>query len=490
MEQVQLRPAKGKGSRSKRAVCLLLIALAILAGALIYGIFWQFSLVLRLNGEEKMTAEYGENFQEPGVKPELIGKFLWKTGFSADTPIQVTGQVDTSRLGEQLVTYSAKFGPWSAQAQRRVLVVDTQPPVITLTPDSEATKVRPGARYVDAGYSAWDNRDGDLTDKVIRNEEEGTVYYAVVDSSGNPAYASREIPYLPYSDPEILLPDGEDVTFQVGTRFEAPLYQAIGGDGADITEAVEVSGTLDIYLPGDYTLTYSVTDGQGMTAQTEQHIHVTAAPAQTTNEPAGKVIYLTFDDGPGPYTRQLLDTLDEYGVKATFFVVNTGYDDVLREIVSRGHSIGVHSMSHKYDEIYASPEAFYSDLLGMQQKIYEKTGVRTWLMRFPGGSSNTISHFSPGIMTLLTQSVEAAGFRYFDWNVDSNDAGGARKASQVLKNVQDGVSRQRISLVLQHDIHPFSVEAVADILKWGQENGYQFLPLEMDSPAAHHGVNN
>ena len=194
--------------------------------------------------------------------------------------------------------------------------------------------------------------------------------------------------------------------------------------------------------------------------------------------------------GSAYYTQQLLEVLDKYDVKATFFVVDTGYDGMMKRIVEGGHSIGIHSVTHDYEEIYASPEAYFADLYGMQDIIYKNTGIRTHLLRFPGGSSNTISSFNKGIMTTLTQAVQDAGFRYFDWNVDSNDAGGARKTETVVENVTKGITRQRMSVVLQHDIHDFSVEAVEDIILWGLKRGYTFLPLEMDSPVFCHGVNN
>jgi peptidoglycan/xylan/chitin deacetylase (PgdA/CDA1 family) len=162
----------------------------------------------------------------------------------------------------------------------------------------------------------------------------------------------------------------------------------------------------------------------------------------------------------------------------------------MRRIVNEGHSIAIHTMSHNYSQIYKSEEAYFADIQGMQNLIREQTGVTTWLMRFPGGSSNTVSRFNEGIMTYLTQAVQDMGFCYFDWNVDSMDAGGARSAKDVFENVKDGVSARRISIVLQHDIKGFSVEAVEKILIWGIENGYKFLALDMTSPTSHHGVNN
>ena len=112
-------------------------------------------------------------------------------------------------------------------------------------------------------------------------------------------------------------------------------------------------------------------------------------------------------------------------------------------------------------------------------------------MRFPGGSSNTVSaHSYVGLMSLLTRAVQDAGFQYFDWNVDSNDAGGAKKAQTVFANVTAGVNQNRVSVVLQHDIHDFSVDAVEDIIVWGLNNGYSFERLTETSPGVHHGVQN
>lgn len=162
----------------------------------------------------------------------------------------------------------------------------------------------------------------------------------------------------------------------------------------------------------------------------------------------------------------------------------------MQRIVEEGHAIAIHSVTHNYKKIYESPDAYFADLRQMQQNILDATGVTTTLVRFPGGSSNTVSCFNEGIMTELTQAVQDHGYVYFDWNVDSNDAGGAKDRQTVYANVIRGVLRQNISIVLQHDTQSFSVEAVEDIIQWGLANGYTFLPLEETSPGCHHQVNN
>jgi len=135
-------------------------------------------------------------------------------------------------------------------------------------------------------------------------------------------------------------------------------------------------------------------------------------------------VYLTFDDGPSIYTDRILDILKEYGVKATFFVVAKGkedYEDSLRRIVAEGHTLGMHSYSHKYREIYASKEAFIKDVNALQDYLHDVTGVYPQVYRFPGGSSNRASGVS---MKDLEAYLSEIGVRYYDWNVSCRDATG------------------------------------------------------------------
>ena len=209
-------------------------------------------------------------------------------------------------------------------------------------------------------------------------------------------------------------------------------------------------------------------------------------------DPGNKVVYLTFDDGPGPYTQQLLDVLAKYNVKATFFVTNSNskYQDMIAKEYAAGHAIGIHTYCHDYNKIYASEEAYFEDLEAMQDVIVAQTGKETSLLRFPGGSSNTVSNITPGLMTTLTQEVQNRGYQYFDWNVSSGDAGETTDTDQVAENVIAGIQKHNVSVVLQHDIKAFSVDAVEKIIQWGLNNGYTFLPLNYDSPPAHHHINN
>lgn len=488
MEEQILRPRRRR-QRRRLMILLPVLLLLITAAVLVFRVN-RFTLTVIPEGQTEMTLEYGQPYQEPGTSAVLKGSLFWKAGIPLPIRVAAEGAVDESRLGKNTIHYCASFLAFHAEASRTVRVVDTQPPVITLTPDPPEGPPA-GLPYQEAGYTATDNFDGDITDRVVRTETIGLVTYAVLDSSGNPAYAQREIPIVDTTPPVITLTGSSDITVSVAQGYEEPGYSAQDNLDGDLTKSVAVEGTVDRLTPGTYDITYTVSDSRGNTATAVRHVTVAAQQAVETVTPEGKVIYLTFDDGPGPYTRQLLEVLKKHDVKATFFVVGGDNPELLREICEDGHSIGIHTMCHDYEKIYSSPEAFFEDLLGEQELIYTQTGIRTTLMRFPGGSSNTISRrFHKGIMTTLTEAVQNAGFRYFDWNVDSDDAGRAHTAEKVLENVTDGVQAHRVSVVLQHDIHPYSVDAVEDIILWGLENGYRFLPLEENSPTAHHGVQN
>ena len=296
--------------------------------------------------------------------------------------------------------------------------------------------------------------------------------------------------------PEIALNGDAEMTVEAGSEFSDPGYTATDNCDGDITDSVKVSGDkVDKDKAGKYTVTYEVSDSSGNKATATRVVSVydPAATADTVN-PGNKIIYLTFDDGPGKYTQGLLDVLDKYNVKATFFVTNThpDYQNMIAEEAKRGHTVAIHSASHKYNQIYTSEQAFFDDLEQMNSIIKAQTGNDASIIRFPGGSSNTVSKdYCPGIMTQLVNDVTARGLLYCDWNVSSGDANSKPiSTEQVVQNVISGVQSHNVSVVLQHDIKDFSVNAVEQIIQWGQANGYTFLPLTTSSPMSHHRVNN
>ncbi len=163
-------------------------------------------------------------------------------------------------------------------------------------------------------------------------------------------------------------------------------------------------------------------------------------------------VYLTFDDGPSIYTGEILDILKEYDVKATFFVIGKEgeeYEALYNRIVDEGHTLGMHSYSHKYNEIYESKEAFAGDLSKLREYLYDVTGVESKLYRFPGGSANTVSKTDMG--ELITY-LDEQGITYFDWNVASGDASGSTlSVEQIVDNCTENMDYYNNAFILMHD---------------------------------------
>ena len=179
-------------------------------------------------------------------------------------------------------------------------------------------------------------------------------------------------------------------------------------------------------------------------------------------------VYLTFDDGPSIYTDDILDILELYGVKATFFVVESDdeeYAPLYNRIVEEGHSIGMHSYSHKYTEIYESLDSFKADVEKIRGFIKDKTGVECSLYRFPGGSSNSIGkeHIQEYIAYL-----DEEGIAYYDWNVSSGDATGVPlSVDDIVKNSTLELEKYNSAYILLHDssTKKNTVEALPKIIE-------------------------
>ena len=205
---------------------------------------------------------------------------------------------------------------------------------------------------------------------------------------------------------------------------------------------------------------------------------------------SGKKVYLTFDDGPSSNTDQILDILKDYDVKATFFVVGKTDERSVKayqRIVEEGHTLAMHSYSHKYDEIYESKEAFARDLNSLQEYLYETTGVWPRIYRFPGGSSNTVSKVD---MQELIEYLTDIGITYFDWNVASGDAvSRTLPAETIVNNCLSGIEKQKESVILMHDASNkgTTIEALPQIIEAIQEQGdTELLPITDETVPVQH----
>ena len=400
--------------RIKKAPIIIIVLLLLIAlvGMLIGFIGLEVKIV-----DKKEVYEVGLNYkevEEANIECTFFG--------SKENNIKKDKEIDTSKIGDQEITYTCTKILFKKSIKVKYTVVDKDAPKIELK-GNKIKVVTVGDSYTEEGYTATDDIDGDITKEV---KTESKINYSNV---------------------------------------------------------------------GNYKIKYQVTDKAGNETTAEREILVRTANGYYYGCGEENTIYLTFDDGPNnTTTTQILDTLKKYNVKATFFVTNTngGDDSQIKREFDEGHKIAIHTDTHDYSKLYASVDAFWTDMNKIQERIVKITGEKPDVMRFPGGSSNTVSRrYSPGIMLTLIRDVEEKGYSYVDWNVDSRDAEPAvtKTGDDVANNVTSGLVKTRGNVILMHDIKQTTAAGLEKIIQYGQNRGYKFDVLSRDV-ICHHGVNN
>ena len=407
--------------------------------------------------------------------------------------VKLDGLVDTEHLGEYTLTYTYKVKDKEEKLEKKVIVYDDVKPQIII--DEELGFCKNG-NLGKGEYHAVDNYDGDLTDQVKLTIEGDKSYLEVVDSSNNKE--TIEVDALEFSsDPTITLNGNSTIYLVVGNTYKEQGASAYDKCDQDISDNIKITGSVDTSKAGTYTLTYSVENSSMKQAEVKRTVIVQNRSVVSLGSGCSKTgaIYLTFDDGPQyTTTEKILNVLKEEGVKATFFVTSNGPDSLIKREYDEGHVVALHTSSHDYAKIYRSVDSFFSDLNNISNRVKRITGYESKIIRFPGGSSNTISRkYQSGIMTTLTNEVIKRGYRYHDWNVDSGDAGNCSKtgsSSCVYNNVIKNISLNKCNMVLMHDIKSYTANAIQDIIHYGKENGYTFEVITMDTPMVTQRVNN
>lgn len=309
-----------------------------------------------------------------------------------------------------------------------------------------------------------------------------------VDAAGNKTEKKAKLVRIKDKTPPVIngikdisITQGEDPDLKKGISVT---------DDRDPNPQLEISSEgLDHNSPGTYKVTYTAVDRSGnKTVQTRKVI------VKENPELNEKIVYLTFDDGPSSATAKILDILEKYNAKATFFVTgnNRKNDYLIKRAYDEGNSIGLHTYTHDYSKVYASEKAYFQDLQKISDLVENITGEKSYLVRFPGGSSNTVSkRYAPGLMTELTKEVRQKGYQYFDWNCDSTDASGNHRPVQTLVSNATSCSQKHI-VILMHDTDAkdTTVSALPKIIENYRDRGYIFKGLSMNSFAPHHHVNN
>lgn len=436
-----------------------------------------------LNGDKNITLSYKDTYTEPGYSAKQNFKDITKE-------IKIDSNLKEKTLGEYQITYKINYLFLTIKKTRKITIVDKDKPTITVP--SNPIKVCPNTTLDEIDYKAYDDYDGDITSKVTLKESQNKLSLNVKDSSQNEFSLEVKINRLDDDAPVITLKNNQTVYLTSGETYNEPGYTATDNCDGDITSKVTTEGTIGTSL-GTYHIIYKVTDSAGNIATTTRTVirrNSTTPPNSGVIE--NNTIYLTFDDGPSSLTTgYILDVLKEEGVKATFFVTCNGPDSLIKRIYDEGHTIALHTASHNYSYVYSSVDNYFADLSRVSERVKNITGIESKIIRFPGGSSNTISRtYHYGIMTELTNEVISRGYRYYDWNVDSNDAGSAHSSQEVYQNVVNNLSPYRANMVLMHDIKTTTKDAIRDIIRYGKNNGYTFKQIETNTYMVRHPVNN
>ena len=201
-------------------------------------------------------------------------------------------------------------------------------------------------------------------------------------------------------------------------------------------------------------------------------------------------IYLTFEDGPCKNTAYILNILKNENIKATFFITGKGSDYLIKKEYDEGHSIGLHTYSHNYKYIYSSTTNFFNDLNILNDRLFSITQTKSNIIRFPGGSSNTISkRYKRKIMSELVYLING-NYKYYDWNIDSKDTSGISNCNKVYKNVVENLRKDRINMVLMHDSKTCTRKVLRKIIIYGKKKGYHFKKITNKTKMIIQKINN
>lgn len=451
----------------KKIIIISLIILIVLV-SITTSFYFSLSNSFKINGKKTVTITYNKEYEEKGASAKVFNKDISKK-------IKIKSNVDTKKVGKYKVKYKLNYFIFYFEKTRTVIVRDNISPKIELK-GSDTKVVCPNTDYVEEGYTAFDNYDGDITNKVVIQKKEDKIVYEVKDTSSNSVKVFRNIKYEDKVIPTLKLKGSSSVGVKLNSNYTDSGY--IVSDNCDKDVVVTSNNNINTKKVGKYVITYTAKDKSGNKATISRIVNV-------YDPSVVGYIYLTFDDGPSSSgsTKKILDVLNKKGVKATFFVVGSGDDNLIRREFNEGHAIALHTNSHNYASVYSSVDNYFADLNRISDKVYNITKVRTKIIRFPGGSNNTVSNrYSRGIMNTLKNKVLEQGYIYYDWNISAGDAGGCTSSDCVYNNVVPYLSKSRNNIVLMHDTKWATANAIERIIDYGLSNGYVFKTIDASVP--------
>lgn len=430
------------------------------------------SVYIAINGPETVVVEYGNQYDDPGA----IAIGLTRTNEPKELAVLTSeADVNVKKVGDYTVTYKALYNEKEYIKTRTVKVVDTEKPIISVSfEDAEEPNWLTGPR--DFCVKALDNCDGDISDKIERNKEDGKITFRVFDSSGNIAQTTLK-EEQPVTAPVIKFTnDDEYITVNVGQKITLSPPTAYDGKGINHAGSIKIEGTYDINTPGTYILTYTLTNYIGETVKAQRTIEVKPLvnPKQITDP--NKIIRLTFENGPNDNTSTILQILEKYAVPATFFI-NSAYVDSyenLSKYIKAGSAIGLYSYTAEPADVYEADD-FFAEYRTVQADIKNQANIATHLFRFPGGSIYGIE--TPAdIMNNLRNDITKTTFQYYDWTIDPNDL--QNTSENIINIVTQNIELHKLNIVRLHEASDNTVQALPQIIEWGIQHGYTFLAIK------------
>lgn len=410
--------------------------------------------------------------------------------FGSEKDVKIdTSKVNTKKLGQYDLTYTYK----DKNYQIKVNVIDTIPPDF----DVKSYKSEVGAE-INPKKLVKNIKDETKTKVYFKMhylfDKEGKVDVCVVveDEGGNKTEKNTTVTLVKDEEgPKFI--DTQPINIVKNGNLKAEEKTEVK-DNFDPSPSVSADmSNVDISKPGKYQITYTATDRAGNTTVQKREVNV-VEKIGSKKESKEKIVYLTFDDGPSENTIKILKILDKYDAKATFFVTgnNHEYNYLLKRMSDEGHTIGLHTYTHDYANVYKSKKNYFKDLNKVGNMVKSYVGYFPRYIRFPGGSSNTISRsYKKGIMTKLSKEVINRGFQYYDWNCDSTDASGNNVSTKkIIKNATSCKKRNINILFHDTDAKDTTVKALPKIIKYYKSKGYDFRAIDDSSYAPHHGINN
>lgn len=466
--------------KKKIVKIIIIIGIILIVGGILFWIFG--GIEAKLIGASEINITYKQEYHDEGF---IVTKYDKEINNDKYTYTE-DNNINIDILGEYEYNYHIKYLLRNFELKRKVFVVDNIGPEITTNIETIEKDYCTKKVLSKLEYTANDNYDGDVTENITKEETEDGVTLKVIDANGNETTKNILYTYTEKPKDKFTLNGNSTIYVTKGSKYSEPGTSYKDGCGNKVDVKVTTSGTVDTSKNGDYKITYTA-NGQSLTRK----VTVYTPSSNNGGSNSGKVIYLTFDDGPGSYTEKVLNTLSKYGVKATFFVTHQfgGYVNLIKKEYEQGHSVGVHSYTHNWN-IYKSVDAYVNDFNKMNADIEKYTGSKSKIFRFPGGSSNTVSRsYAKGVVKAIASRMTSNGYQYFDWDVDSGDAAGANR-SKIHSNVVNGVKNCSKCIVLMHDIKSNTVNELDSILSELTSKGYKFGTLNINSPTVHHSIAN